>query len=57
MVGKLIVQLTEDLKNDLQAELLAQKENELFTAKLNEWYEAAEITYSEELVPADTAAE
>lgn len=51
------VELTEDLKNDLQAELLAQKENELFTAKLNEWYEAAEITYSEELVPADTAAE
>lgn len=51
------VELTEDLKNDLQAELLAQKEDELFTAKLNEWYEAAEITYSEELVPADTAAE
>ena len=51
------VELTEDLKNNLQAELLAQKEDELFSAKLNEWYEAAEITYSEELVPADTAAE
>ena len=47
------VELTEDLKNDLQAELLAQKENELFTAKLNEWYEAAEITYSEEIVPVE----
>ena len=50
-------ELTEDLKNNLQAELLVQKEDELFSAKLNEWYEAAEITYSEELVPADTAAE
>ena len=47
------VELTEDLKNDLQAELLAQKEDELFTAKLNEWYEAAEITYSEEIVPVE----
>ena len=46
------VELTEDLKNDLQAQLLTEKENELFTAQLDEWYNAATIVFSEELVPA-----
>ena len=45
-------ELTEDLKNDLQAQLLTEKENELFTAQLDEWYNAATIVFSEELVPA-----
>ena len=41
------VELTDDIKAVLREELLANAENELFNAKMDEWMNASEVTYTE----------
>ena len=49
------IELTEELKNNLRAELISTKEGELFNNTMAAWMEEAKIEYT--AVPATETAE